>query len=93
MKNLYGSITINKVILNEEQIVEECINYYKLKNVKYGLEIVKQNSTNEEKLEVTNIANITDNEEKIDNVLNMLVAKEIMPSSSDIIEDLLKQYV
>jgi hypothetical protein len=93
MKNLYGSVKINKVILNEEQNVEECINYYKLKNRKYGLEIVKQNGTNEEKVEITNIANITDNEEKINNVLNMLVAKEIMPSSSDIIEDLLKQYV
>jgi hypothetical protein len=93
MKNLYGSVTINKVILDAEQNVEECINYYKLKNRKYGLEIVKQNGTNEEKVEITNIADITDNEEKINNVLNMLVAKEIMPSSSDIIEDLLKQYV
>ena len=62
----------------------------KLKNSKYGLEIVKSDSTNEENIEVTNMIDITDNEEKIDKVLNDLVIKEITPDSSDVIEDLLK---
>mgnify|MGYP004603476729 FL=1 len=93
MKNLYGSIKINKVILDGKQSVEECINYYKLKNKKYGFEIVKKDTRNNENIEVTNITNITDNEEKINKVLRTLVLKQIMPSSSDIIEDLIKQYV
>lgn len=89
MKNLYGSIKISKMLGKGSQYIEEKIDYYKLKNEKYGLEIVKTNSTNEENIEVTNI---TDNEEKIDKVLNELVIKEITPSSSDVIEDLLKLY-
>lgn len=90
MKNLYGSIKISKTLGEDSLCIEENIDYYKLKNRKYGLEIVKRNSTNEEKVEVTNILNITDNEEKIEEVLNDLVIKEITPNSSDIIEDLLK---
>jgi len=89
MKNLYGSIRISKMLGNDSQCIEEKIDYYKLKNEKYGLKIVKTNNTNEENIEV---ANITDNEEKIDKVLNDLVIKEITPSSSDVIEDLLKIY-
>lgn len=90
MKNLYGSIKISKTLGEDNLCIEENIDYYKLKNKKYGLEIVKRNSTNEEKIEVTNMTNITDNEEKIDKLLNDLVIKEITPNSSDIIEDLLK---
>ena len=89
MKNLYGSIKISKMLGKCSQYIEEKIDYYKLKNEKYGLEIVKTNNTNEANIEVTNI---TDNEEKIDKVLNELVIKEITPSSPDVIEDLLKIY-
>lgn len=78
------------MILGGKQSIEERINYYKLKNKKYGFEIVKEDSINSENIE---IINITDNEEKIDNVLRTLVVKQITPGSSDIIEDLIKQYV
>ena len=88
MKNLYGTINISKIL--GDMCIKERINYYKLKNSKYGLEIVKSDSTNEENIEVTNMIDITDNEEKIDKVLNDLVIKEITPDSSDVIEDLLK---
>lgn len=90
MKNLYGSIKISKILGEDKQCIEENIDYYKLKGNRYGLEIVKTDSTNEENIEVTNIADITDNEEKIDDILNDLVIKEITPSLSDVIEDLLK---
>ena len=88
MKNLYGTIKINKIL--GDTCIKEDINYYKLKNRKYGLEIVKINSTNEKEIEVANIKNITDDEEIIDEVLQDLVIKEITPGSSDVIEDLLK---
>ncbi len=90
MKNLYGSIKINKTLGTNNVCIEEIINYYKLKNKKYGLKIVKSNSTNEENIEVKNI---TDNEEKINNILNDLVINQIMPQSSDIIEDLVKIHI
>ena len=90
MKNLYGTIDINKIMGGT--CIKERIDYYKLKNSKYGLEIVKSNITNKEKIEVTNLTNITDNEEKINKVLNDLVIKEVTPDEEDVIEDLLKIY-
>ena len=90
MKNLYGTISINKML--GDMCIIENINYYKLKNRKYGLEIVKSNSTNDSKIEVTNVKDVTDNEEKINRVLTDLVINEIAPGSEDVIEDLLKTY-
>lgn len=90
MRNLYGTISINKV-LGDTHIMEN-INYYKLKNSKYGLEIVKSDGTNEKEIEVTNMKNVTDNEEKINKVLKQLIINEITPSAEDVIEDLLKIY-
>ena len=90
MKNLYGTISIAKILGNI--CIHEYIHYYKLKNSKYGLEIVKRNDTKEESIEVTNMVDITDNEEKIDKVLNDLVANQVTPDSSDVIDDLLKTH-
>lgn len=87
MKNLYGTISINKML--GDICIKENINYYKLKNNKYGFEIVKESTTDDEKFEVKNV---TDNEEKINRVLYDLVIKQIMPNSEDIIEDLIKTY-
>lgn len=86
MKNLYGTIMINKEITEKGQKIQEHINYYKICDKKYGFEIVKENDEKVEKI------NITDNEEAINHILNLLVNKEIMPNASDIIEDLVKQY-
>ena len=90
MKNLYGTIDINKMLGGT--CIKEKIDYYKLKNSKYGLEIVKSNSMNEKEIKVTNMIDITDDEEKINKVLNDLVIKEITPDEEDVIEDLLKIY-
>ncbi len=90
MKNLYGTISINTML--GDKCFEENINYYKLKNNKYGFEIVKESNTNDEEIEITNMSDITDNEEKINKVLYDLVVKQIMPKSEDIIEDLIKTY-
>lgn len=91
MKKLYGTIMINKQIIDKQKRVQESINYYKLKNKKYGIEIVKENEE-KEKLEVANLKNVTDNEEAINYILSLLVKKEIMPNDSDVIDDILKQY-
>lgn len=90
MKKLYESISIDKRIQQCNEQICESINYYKLKNNKYGIEIEKKNENKE--IEKTNVIDITDDEEKINNILNLLVCKQVMPSSEDIIEDLVKQY-
>lgn len=90
MKNLYGSISVNKCIEYSKKILTENIKYYKLKNEKYGLEIIKKGNKNDEKIE---IKNITNNEQQINNLLDILVIKQITPNSLDVIEDLVKIYV
>lgn len=90
MKKLYGKIIIEKQIMEKEKGVQENINYYKLKNKKYGIEIVKENQE-KQKLEIANVSNLTDNEEAINYILNLLVRKQIMPSETDVIDDLVKR--
>ena len=90
MRNLYGTIDISKVLGGI--CINERINYYKLKNSKYGLEIVKKDSIDQKEIEVTNMQDITDNEDQINRVLNILVRKEITNNAEDVIEDLLKIY-
>lgn len=91
MKKLYGTIMIHKQIMDKQKRTQENINYYKLKNIKYGIEIVKENEE-KEKLEIANMMNVTDSEEAINHILSMLINKRIMPNESDVIDDLVKQY-
>ena len=91
MKKLYGTIMIHKQVMDKQKRTQENINYYKLKNIKYGIEIVKENEE-KEKLEIANMMNVTDSEEAINHILSMLINKKIMPNESDVIDDLVKQY-
>ena len=91
MKKLYGTIMINKQIIDKQKSVRESVNYYKLKDKKYGIEIVKENEVNE-KLEIANVMNVTDNEEAINYILSLLVKKEIMPNDEDVIDEIVKYY-
>ncbi len=91
MKKLYGSIEISKILKEGGSTFKEHINYYKLKNEKFGFEIVKKNQM-KENINVMNIDNITSSESIINRILDFLVTKEVMPESEDIIEDLVKQY-
>lgn len=92
MKKLYGSIEISKILGEGGKIIKEYINYYKVKDEKYGFEIVKKNNQ-KENIQRTNINDITENESKINNFLDTLVELEISPESDDVIEDLVKQYI
>ena len=91
MKKLYGKIMINKQKTDNNQMMQANISYYKLKNQKYGIEIVKENEEKEE-LEITNLTNVTDNEEAINHLLSLLFKKGITPNDSDVISDLVKYY-
>lgn len=92
MKKLYGSIEISKILKEGGKSIKEYIDYYKLKNEKYGFEIIKKNDL-KENVERTNINDITENESKINHILDVLVTKEITPEKDDIIEDVVKQYI
>lgn len=91
MKNLYGSISINKAIGQGKEEIHEMINYYKIKDEEYGLEIEKKYGN--DTVEKTNLTNITDNEDKIENLLKELVYKEVTPCSDGAIEDLVKLHI
>ena len=91
MRKLYGTIIINKHIMDKQREIQESINYYKLKDKKYGIEIVKENEE-KEKLEIANVTNVTDNEETINYILSLLVGKEITPNDSDVIDEIVKYY-
>lgn len=91
MKKLYGTIMINKQIMDKQKAIQESVNYYKLKDKKYGIEIVKENE-GKEKLEIANVMNVTDNEEAINYILSLLVKKEIMPNDEDVINEIVKYY-
>ena len=91
MKKLYGTIMINKQVMDKQKLIRESVNYYKLKDKKYGIEIVKENEVNE-KLEIANLMNVTDNEDAINYILSLLVNKEIMPKDEDVIDEIVKYY-
>lgn len=82
---------INKQIMDKQNGIQESINYYKVKDKLYGIEIVKENQE-KEKIEIANLDNVTDNEEAINYVLSLLVKKEIRPNDADVINDIVKYY-
>lgn len=91
MRKLYGTIMINKQITEGEKTIQQNINYYKLKNEKYGIEIVKENEEKEQ-VEIANLSNVTDDEDAINHILSLLFKKEITPTDTDVIDDLVKYY-
>ena len=97
MKKFYGGIFIEKEKLKEAGIVNPIkLEYYKITNEeeeKYGIEIVKTQYINEEiKVENKEIDYITNNEEKIDEILRILKENEVTPIAvQDVICDFSKE--
>lgn len=91
MKNLYGTISIFKNFNENNEQEKENINYYKIKNDKYGLEIEMEHGN--QMVEKMYAENITEDERKIEYILKDLLKYEVTPGSRDVIEDLVKQYV
>lgn len=81
MRNLYGSTVM------KSNHTSATINYYKVLDEKYGIEIEKQ--VYNEEIESKKIPNITENIETINKVLDILTEKFVMPESAEyIIEDM-----
>lgn len=101
MKNtrkFYGDTIIKLENMEEEDVSNQFkIEYYQVENaiteashlVKYGVEILKRDVVSNNILERKEIRNITNVEEKIYNVLDILYRNEVTPVSvEDVIEDL-----
>ena len=81
MKKLYASTVM------KNKHTTGTVNYYKIIDEKYGIEIVKQ--INNLKPETKTIENITESKDKINKVLEFLTEKFVMPDTVEyIIEDL-----
>lgn len=101
MKNtrkFYGDTIIKLEDMEEEDVSNQFkIEYYQVESamteashlVKYGVEILKRDVVNDDILERKEIRDITNIEEKIYNVLDILYRNKVTPVSvEDVIEDL-----
>lgn len=100
MKTLYGSTFINKQQLKEEGIDHTIkLEYYKIINMneleennkeKFGINIVKtEYMKNDTKIEEKEIKYLSNDEQKVNNVLNILKRNKVTPVCiKDIILDL-----
>jgi hypothetical protein len=99
MKKFYAGVTINKNELTESNSNKIELEYYKIskrnkenkiKKVNlYGIEVVKKEYIGKKKIkEKTNICNLTNDENIINSLLNILKINKVTPISvEDIIED------
>ncbi|MCI8640388.1 MAG: hypothetical protein HFJ59_00700 [Clostridia bacterium] len=99
MKRFFGGIFIEKEKLQEEGISHPIkLEYYKHINEeineknKYGITIVKTEYTTEKpKVETKDLKSITDDESKIDEILNLFKNNQVTTiHSEEIIADLIK---
>ena len=88
MKSLYACIEINRTNNETGDGMKEKIQYYKTKDELYGIEVVKENNLPIK--EISDIAQITEDESIIDNILEKLVSNGVMCNFEDIINDLIK---
>ena len=93
MKSLYACIEINRKINEIENIVTERVKYYKTKDELYGIQIVKDNDLQNEEKKINNIEQITEDENEINKILDILVDNMVMYNFEDIINDLVKNKI
>ncbi|MBO5004612.1 MAG: hypothetical protein J6D03_05085 [Clostridia bacterium] len=91
MKSLYACIEINKNINETGDSVTEKIEYYKTKDELYGIEVVKENDLPCK--EISDIAQITEDESEIDSILDKLVSNGVMCNFEDIVNDLMRNSI
>lgn len=101
MKRFYAGIVLNKDELKESNSSHIELEYYKISksNKKrtnkssnlYGIEIVKKEYLGKKKLkEKNNIYNLTNDENVVDKILNILTNNKVTPMTlNDIVEEIL----
>ena len=105
MKKFFGGIFVKKETLEEADIKHPVkLEYYKIinedeildgRNLKFGIEIIKTDYIEENaKVEKKEIKHLSDDERKIDDILNILKNNEVTPTSvQDIILEISQQKV
>ena len=93
LRSLYATIVISKNIseIGEKEIQK--IKYYKTKDELYGIQVVKNNELqyNEEKID--KIEHITEDENEINQILEILVNNLVTYNFEEIISDVLKSQI
>lgn len=97
MRKFFADVILNKDELKESDSNRIELEYYKIaKNVKkdqrtYGIEIVKTEYLDNKRLkESENIYNVTNDENVIDNLLNILKENQVTPIGlCDVVDELL----
>lgn len=90
MKSLYACIEINRKINEIGSIATERVKYYKTKDELYGIQVVKDNDLQNKEEKINNIEQITEDENEINKILDILVNNMVMYNFEDIISDLVK---
>ena len=97
MKKFFGGMFIEEEILRKEGIYHPIkLEYYKIENepkegkLKYGLEVVKtEYYTNDVKIEKKEVENLTNDENSIKKVLNILKENKVTPvAMQDVIKEI-----
>ena len=93
MKSLYACIEINRKINEIGSFATETVKYYKTKDELYGIQVVKDNNLQNKEEKVNNITQITEDENEINKILDILVNNMVMYNFEDIINDLVKNKI
>lgn len=92
MRKIYKTVDSQKWNLNKVGgVCNSKIEYYKLKDVQYGIAVKEtQQAENSKSTEIKEVQNITGNEAKINEILEILVDRKIEPYiAEDIIHDIM----
>lgn len=95
MKKFFSSTFVNEELLEEERIYHPIkLEYYKIVNEeenKFGVNVVKKEYKKEGlKVENQRISYISDNEKKIEEILNTLERNKVTPTGlEDVLNDLI----
>lgn len=92
MRKIYKTVDSQKWNLDKiGGVCDAKIEYYKLKDEQYGIEVKEIHQVeNSKSTEIKEVQNITENEDKIDKILEILVDRKVEPYiAEEIIHDIM----
>ena len=93
MRSLYASIEISKNFTGIGKKVTQRIKYYKTKDILYGIQVVKNDELETRENDIDIIDQITDDENEINKILEVLVNNLVTYNFEEIISDVLKSQI
>lgn len=91
MRKKYASIEAREINLKKMSLCNVKVDYYKLKELEYGVEVVRIEEMGQSRKEESKyIKNITAQEDEIEEMLDNLISKRVMPN---ILEDVVHDFM